>query len=66
MTLKEYFQDYKQSGFARKLGVHKGTLSRKLKDSTWTMEDALKIERLTEGKVTRREVLPKADWTLCE
>lgn len=65
MTLKEYFEDHKQNRLAMRLGMDKGTFSRKVNGKmSWTAEDAVRIERETKKIVTRHDVMPNFDWTL--
>lgn len=62
MKLSEYLEDVgiPQSVFAKKLGVSPGTVHKIMREKgNFYLSTALKIEDLTGGKVTCRELLSK-------
>ena len=64
MTLSNYLKEARQTQmeFARLLGVTQGAIAFWLHNKPPTIERAIQIEKLTEGKVTCEELRPDVDW----
>jgi DNA-binding transcriptional regulator YdaS (Cro superfamily) len=64
MKISEYLKEtgLSQMAFANSLGVTQGTVGFWLHNKPPTMERAIQIERVTEGKVTCEELRPDIDW----
>jgi DNA-binding transcriptional regulator YdaS (Cro superfamily) len=59
MRLDEYLKKTTQDEFAKAAGVSQGLISQWLSGTTSiTAENAVKIERITKGAVTRQELRP--------
>lgn len=61
MNLKKYLEEngIKIGSFAKRIGVSRQTLDRILNGHEVVLSTALKIEDITEGKVTCRDLQPR-------
>lgn len=64
MTLSDYLKEtgLSQMEFARRLGVTQGAVGFWLHNRPPTIERAIQIEKITEGKVTCEDLCPGFDW----